>query len=92
MCLIQERITIRFWILKDLLKTPDPVRKVSGEEFEVEKFLSQRPRGRAYFWLALMMGNSKKEAECHPTTGFKDRDGTLTAAVIQCIQEKNLFP
>ena len=60
---------------------PTPVPTPTGEEYEVDKTLSYRKRGRDFQFLTLMKGSSTHDAMWQPTRDFVDPDGTTTLSL-----------
>lgn len=63
---------------------PDEVREMN---FEVDRIIGHRKRGRSYLWLTLLTGTPQHDAECEPARDFLDTDGTLTSAFHDYIVE-----
>ena len=72
---------------KILSKRPDPIPAVVEMEYEVEKILKHRKRGKGYQWLTLMKGTPTHEAQWQPTGDFVDKDKTMTKAFYDYIKK-----
>ena len=70
---------------------PEPVMKDQGAEYQVEKILKHRKRGKKYRFLTLMKGDPTHEATWQPTTDFVDDDKTVNEVFLAYIKQQYLF-
>ena len=71
---------------------PEPVPGIEGNEYEVEKILAHRKKGRGYQFLTLMKGSPTHDAEWQPMKDFVDTDGTVTEVWHKYIKHNNILP
>ena len=53
-------------------------KKNQRDEYEVEKILARRKKGRRFQFLALMKGSPIHDAEWKPMKDFVDKDGKVS--------------
>lgn len=62
------------------------------QEYEVERILAHRSRGKGLQFLTLLKNSPRHEAEWQPSRDFIDSDGTLTNKFRDYIVENSLLP
>ena len=75
-----------------ILVEAEPIPRIEGDDYEVEKILAHRREGSGYQFLTLIKGSSTHDAKWHPTKEFVDRDGTRTKLQLKYIRENNTLP